>query len=172
MMPLMYGLDQPQIPGQFVPAQLFVVGCAVTALDSWLMAARIFSDIAAGPVFTTRTPSCPTDTVMLVWLGQRRIPGIESGRTLPYSQDYSFSAGVAWTQPLWSDWTLQVRPSYTYIGPYAMLIVSYWLLTQAVAMLAKGDVLLVAGKGHETGQIVGDRVLPFDDALVARECAS
>jgi UDP-N-acetylmuramoyl-L-alanyl-D-glutamate--2,6-diaminopimelate ligase len=33
----------------------------------------------------------------------------------------------------------------------------------AVAMLQAGDVLVVAGKGHETGQIVGDRVLPFSD---------
>ncbi|PSC05087.1 UDP-N-acetylmuramoyl-L-alanyl-D-glutamate--2,6-diaminopimelate ligase [Alsobacter soli] len=33
----------------------------------------------------------------------------------------------------------------------------------AVAELQPGDVLLVAGKGHETGQIIGDRVLPFSD---------
>ena len=29
--------------------------------------------------------------------------------------------------------------------------------------LEPGDALLIAGKGHETGQIVGDTVLPFDD---------
>jgi UDP-N-acetylmuramoyl-L-alanyl-D-glutamate--2,6-diaminopimelate ligase len=33
----------------------------------------------------------------------------------------------------------------------------------AVAALEPGDVLLIAGKGHETGQIVGDRVLEFSD---------
>src|SRR4051812_3441246 len=32
-----------------------------------------------------------------------------------------------------------------------------------VAALEPGDALLIAGKGHETGQIVGDRTLPFSD---------
>ncbi len=41
-------------------------------------------------------------------------------------------------------------------------------IRQAVATLAPGDVLLVAGKGHERGQIVGGRVLPFDDAEQVR----
>jgi len=34
---------------------------------------------------------------------------------------------------------------------------------KAIAGLKKGDVLLIAGKGHETGQTIGDRVLPFSD---------
>jgi UDP-N-acetylmuramoyl-L-alanyl-D-glutamate--2,6-diaminopimelate ligase len=36
-------------------------------------------------------------------------------------------------------------------------------IRRAVAALEAGDVLLIAGTGHESGQIVGDRVLPFTD---------
>ncbi len=41
-------------------------------------------------------------------------------------------------------------------------------IATAVAALGSGDVLVIAGKGHETGQIVGGQVLPFDDRDVAR----
>ncbi|MGF9756349.1 UDP-N-acetylmuramoyl-L-alanyl-D-glutamate--2,6-diaminopimelate ligase [Microvirga sp. 0TCS3.31] len=45
----------------------------------------------------------------------------------------------------------------------------------AVNELQRGDILVVAGKGHETGQIIGDRTLPFSDhdevraAIAARQ---
>ena len=36
-------------------------------------------------------------------------------------------------------------------------------ILRGIDMLQPGDALLIAGKGHETGQVVGDDVLPFDD---------
>jgi len=45
-------------------------------------------------------------------------------------------------------------------------------IAEAIAMARAGDIVLVAGKGHEQGQIIGDQVLPFDDVTVARECAA
>jgi UDP-N-acetylmuramoyl-L-alanyl-D-glutamate--2,6-diaminopimelate ligase len=52
---------------------------------------------------------------------------------------------------------LAAAPGATEIGDRAEAIGS------AIAGLQAGDVLLIAGKGHESGQIVGDRVLPFSD---------
>ena len=45
-------------------------------------------------------------------------------------------------------------------------------IAAAIREARKGDIVLLAGKGHETVQIIGDRTLPFDDAQVARECAA
>jgi len=39
----------------------------------------------------------------------------------------------------------------------------------AVAEARPGDVVVIAGKGHETGQEFADRTVPFDDRIVARE---
>jgi UDP-N-acetylmuramoyl-L-alanyl-D-glutamate--2,6-diaminopimelate ligase len=57
---------------------------------------------------------------------------------------------------------LSAAPGATEIGDRAEAIKT------AIAELARGDVLLIAGKGHETGQIVGDRTLPFSDQATAR----
>jgi UDP-N-acetylmuramoyl-L-alanyl-D-glutamate--2,6-diaminopimelate ligase len=41
-------------------------------------------------------------------------------------------------------------------------------IAAAVRQLEVGDILVVAGKGHEQGQIVGGQVLPFDDVQETR----
>ncbi len=45
-------------------------------------------------------------------------------------------------------------------------------IAAAIAMAKPDDIVLVAGKGHEQGQIVGDQILPFDDVQVAREVSA
>ena len=52
---------------------------------------------------------------------------------------------------------LAAAPGAVEIGDRASAI------AQAIGELGGGDVLLIAGKGHETGQIVGDKIIPFSD---------
>jgi UDP-N-acetylmuramoyl-L-alanyl-D-glutamate--2,6-diaminopimelate ligase len=61
---------------------------------------------------------------------------------------------------------LAACPSAREIGDRAQAI------RAGVAALHAGDLLLVAGKGHERGQIVGAVTHPFEDAAVAREAAA
>jgi UDP-N-acetylmuramoyl-L-alanyl-D-glutamate--2,6-diaminopimelate ligase len=42
-------------------------------------------------------------------------------------------------------------------------------IAKAIELARSGDVVLVAGKGNEKYQVIGDRTLPFDDVAVARE---
>ncbi|NVL04102.1 UDP-N-acetylmuramoyl-L-alanyl-D-glutamate--2,6-diaminopimelate ligase [Ruegeria pomeroyi] len=52
---------------------------------------------------------------------------------------------------------MQGAPGATEVGDRAEAIL------RGVDTLEPGDALLICGKGHETGQVVGDQVLPFDD---------
>ncbi len=42
-------------------------------------------------------------------------------------------------------------------------------IEMAISTAEVGDVVLILGKGHEPGQEIGGRVIPFDDRVVARE---
>ncbi len=42
-------------------------------------------------------------------------------------------------------------------------------IKKAIEIANKGDIVLVAGKGHETYQIIGDKILPFDDTKVIKK---
>jgi len=53
-------------------------------------------------------------------------------------------------------------PDATEVGDRAAAIAT------AIGVLETGDILLIAGKGHEQGQIIGETTIPFDDADVAR----
>ncbi len=52
--------------------------------------------------------------------------------------------------------------------PYVVELDRRRAIERAIAEATRGDVVLIAGKGHENYQIVGDRREPFDDAEVAR----
>ncbi|MDB5393844.1 MAG: murE [Rhodospirillales bacterium] len=61
---------------------------------------------------------------------------------------------------------LAAAPAAIEIGDRAEAIAA------AVRGLGAGDILVVAGKGHEQGQIIGSAVRPFDDATVVRSVAA
>ena len=48
----------------------------------------------------------------------------------------------------------------------------HYAIAFAIEHAEPDDIVLIAGKGHEQGQIIMGRVLPFDDVEVARECAA
>jgi UDP-N-acetylmuramoyl-L-alanyl-D-glutamate--2,6-diaminopimelate ligase len=53
--------------------------------------------------------------------------------------------------------------------PHLAIVDRRLAIERAIAMARPADVVLLAGKGHEKYQVIGDRELPFDDVAIARE---
>ena len=67
----------------------------------------------------------------------------------------------------------QIRAAILAAAPGAVEIAGREVaIFEAVRGLAAGDMLVIAGKGHETHQIVGQTTLPFDDVDVARRAVA
>jgi UDP-N-acetylmuramoyl-L-alanyl-D-glutamate--2,6-diaminopimelate ligase len=52
---------------------------------------------------------------------------------------------------------------------YAKIVDRREAIHQAICLAKKGDLVIIAGKGHETYQLIKDQVLDFDDRLMAAE---
>lgn len=52
---------------------------------------------------------------------------------------------------------------------YCIILDRYQAIKRAVSLATKWDIIVVAGKGHEAYQLVGDEKLPFDDREVLKE---
>ncbi|MCS6816033.1 MAG: UDP-N-acetylmuramoyl-L-alanyl-D-glutamate--2,6-diaminopimelate ligase [Blastocatellia bacterium] len=52
--------------------------------------------------------------------------------------------------------------------PYLKIVDRAEAIRMAIALAEPGDIVLIAGKGHETYQVLKDRIIPFDDREVAR----
>jgi UDP-N-acetylmuramoyl-L-alanyl-D-glutamate--2,6-diaminopimelate ligase len=53
-------------------------------------------------------------------------------------------------------------------GRYVRIVSRDEAIAAGLARAGRGDFVLIAGKGHETYQIIGTRTIPFDDREVAR----
>jgi UDP-N-acetylmuramoyl-L-alanyl-D-glutamate--2,6-diaminopimelate ligase len=62
-----------------------------------------------------------------------------------------------------------IRSGMPAIAPVTIELDRAAAIADALAEAEPGDVVVIAGKGHEAVQVVGDRTIEFDDRTVARE---
>jgi len=53
---------------------------------------------------------------------------------------------------------------------YSVILERFEAIKKSLGMATSGDIVLVAGKGHENYQLLKDKVIPFDDCEAVREC--
>jgi UDP-N-acetylmuramoyl-L-alanyl-D-glutamate--2,6-diaminopimelate ligase len=75
-------------------------------------------------------------------------------------------------QAIIDDVAAGVRRVWAAPDRYAMVVDRRAAISAALSWAEPGDAIVIAGKGHETYQIVGTDVLPFDDRDVARRILS
>ena len=113
-------------------------------------------------------PSCAGRLSVVFGCGGDRDPGkrLEMGRIAATGADRVY---VTDDNPRTEDPT-EIRAAILTGCPNALEIGDRAeAIGEAIGGLQSNDLLLVAGKGHERGQIIGDEVFPFDDAGVVRE---
>jgi UDP-N-acetylmuramoyl-L-alanyl-D-glutamate--2,6-diaminopimelate ligase len=69
-----------------------------------------------------------------------------------------------------SDIIAQIRSGMQGTAEYEVVEDRYEAIGRALSLAYKGDVVLIAGKGHENYQEFANTVIPFDDRQVVREC--
>jgi UDP-N-acetylmuramoyl-L-alanyl-D-glutamate--2,6-diaminopimelate ligase len=71
--------------------------------------------------------------------------------------------------PRWEDPVAIIRDVLEGAGDVDWMVDRRDAIERALGLAAPGDLVLIAGKGHELYQEIGGRRLPFDDAATARE---
>jgi UDP-N-acetylmuramoyl-L-alanyl-D-glutamate--2,6-diaminopimelate ligase len=134
--------------------------------------AEVFVDYAHTPdalskVLTALRPHCKGKLVAIFGCGGDRDPGKrpEMGKIAVRLSDRAILTD---DNPRSEDPAL-IRRAVLAAAPAAREIADRGkAIATAIHELEAGDILAICGKGHESGQIVGNKILPFDDAEVAR----
>ncbi len=92
------------------------------------------------------------------------------GAVVAHLADYAILTSDNPRQENPSDIIAQIREGMRGTDEYEVVEDRYEAITKALALAEQGDVVLIAGKGHENYQEFTNTVIPFDDRQVVREC--
>jgi UDP-N-acetylmuramoyl-L-alanyl-D-glutamate--2,6-diaminopimelate ligase len=123
---------------------------------------------ALATLLTTLRPHAPRRLIALFGCGGNRDPGKRPlmGRIAARLADRVY---VTDDNPRDED-PSEIRRAILAAAPDAIEIADrHQAIAVAIADTRPDDLLVIAGKGHETGQIVGHKTHPFDDAAIVRE---